>query len=316
MITLWELFCKVYDKQANDDMRNFLGSFIVDKWIIINKMKLFYTPMEKNTETVFKVFDEKRFEKFKHEDWQDIELSFSWWVITEFFKAETIHLMLPVNESEWVKDITTNFITYFLWPLARSKTIDDLYYMVIKQLANALWIYYDFHKRTIWFWVKPKSKFLIWNWKRISYSARTYSLEEVLKAEIKQWFVNKDIWDPSREYWYTHALREYAKFELTDWWKNILINWNRFNVVAATRWQWKTYFASLVAARALLDSRPWFWWRNYREIKYFVPNKEDVGTQVMEYIKSFLWDLVNFKLPHWKKAFEIKWNNYIKCNIK
>ena len=71
----------------------------------------------------------------------------------------------------------------------------------------------------------------------------------------------------------------------------------------------------MLAARALLDNRPGYWWRDYKEIKYFVPTKEDIWDNVMNYIKSFIWNLDSFKLPNWKKAFEFKWKYEIKCNI-
>lgn len=315
MITLNELSFHLYDKEANKDIRQFLWSFIIDTWLFKNKNKLFYNNDDRITESVFRVLDEKKFEKFKHEEWWDIEFEFWNWIITEFFWKNKFKIELPLNTDEWSKDITSNFITYYLWPLARHKNINDLYFNIVKHFINWLWIYYNFSTRKIWFWNKPRKKYLFSLWKKLQYSAKQYTLEEVLAAEIAQWFVNKEVWDVHRDYWYTHLLRQAAKFDLTNWWKRVLINWKKYNILATTRWQGKTYLAWLIAARWLLDSRPWFWWRQYREIKYFVPDKENIGTQVMEYIKSFIWDMATIKLPNWKKAFEFKWSTYVKCNI-
>lgn len=315
MITLNDLNFDRYDAECNNQIKQLLGSIIVDRWLLRNKQKLFYNESDKHTESIFKVLDEKKFTKFNPELMQFIQLEFDWWIVKEFFEKDKFSIELPINDSPKAKDITENVIAFFLWPLAKWRVIDDLLFLILKHLFNALWIRYCFETKTIWFWPKARRSYLRDSkWFKINFKATASTLEEVLNAEISQWFVNPEIWDPHRQFWYTHLLRQHAKFELTEWWKKVLINWKRYNVVAATRWQGKTYKACLIAARWLLDTRPWFWWRTYREIKYFVPNKEDVGTQVMEYLKSFIWDLANVKLPNKKKAFEF-WKYEIKCNI-
>jgi hypothetical protein len=177
-----------------------------------------------------------------------------------------------------------------------------------------LWIYYSKEYKVIWLWKKFNNWFTINSWKRVTWKISEKSLEDILQREIEQWFTNKDIWDPNREYWFTHLLRQHAEFRLTKWARNILFNWTRYNIIAASRGQWKTFLASFVAVRWLLDPRRWFWWRNFKYIKIFVPDKELIWNQILDYMKSLIWSMADFKLKNWKKAFEFSWFN-IKCNI-
>ena len=315
MITLQELNNKFISKKQNEDIRLLLSSIIIDRWLLKNKQKLFYNEIDKQTLDNFRVIDDKLFTSFKPKEMKVFKFYPDWWIIKEFFDNKPFSIELPVCESENKKVLRNDMIMkYFLWPLAKSKTIDDLLFIILKNIITVLWLYYDEDNREIWFWVKQVSeKVKIWN-KYFKYKVKETTLEEVLQAEIDQWFVNKQVWDPDRDYAYTHMLRLYAKFKLFNWSKNVLIDWKKYNVLATSRAYWKTFFWAFVWARWLLDSRPWFWWRNYREIKIFVPNKEDIGMQYMTYIKSMIWNLKSVKLESWMKAFEF-WTWSIKCNI-
>lgn len=316
MITLNDINHWFISNALNEDIKRLIWSIIIDRWLLKNKHKLFYNEFDKWTETVFRVIDEKKFEKFKPEKFWRLQLKYEDWLIKEFFWSESFILELPINDNVWAKDITAVVTEHFLWTLAKERLIDDLLFIILKQIFSTVWVYYTNETRVIWFWTKQRKKYAIdpITKKRINIWVTHMSLEDVLDSEIKQWYINKKIWDKYRWLAYTHLLREHAKFRLTHWWRSVLINWRKYNIIAASRGQGKTYMASYIACRWLLDEREWFGWRNYREIKYFVPNKEDVWTQVMEYIKSFIWDLASFKLESWKKAFEF-WKYSVKCNI-
>jgi len=51
-------------------------------------------------------------------------------------------------------------------------------------------------------------------------------------------------------------------------------------------------------------------------IRVFVPDKEDIGDQAMQYLEDLVGDLVDFRLPNGKKAIEISRSKYSAvCNI-
>lgn len=316
MISLQELKNPYYSHDQNEAIKAFLGALIIDKGIIQNKQKLFYDEWDTQTEDIFRVLDEKLFKKFKTIKWSHIQFDPDAGLVKEFFNNEPFVFKLPICPWPNKKDITEAFTKLFLWPLVKAKAIDDLVYIIFRNVISLLWVYWNAEEKVVWFWVKQKTDAVrLWNkWKNVKFDTFEITLEEVLEAELLQWFVNKEIWDPHRWYAYTHLLRQHAKFRLTTWAKSSIINWKRYNVLACTRWQWKTFLASLMAVRALLDPSPWFWGREFQEIRYFVPEKEDIGDQVMTYIKSFIWDIRNHKLPSGQKAFEIS-RFWIKCNI-
>lgn len=314
MLDLWELRHPVYDKKQNEAIRVFIWSFILDRWLHKNKFKLFYNQIDKQTEKHFRVLDEKYFQKYNPKIFKDISFTLDNWIVKEFYDNKTFILNLPIVENKTSKNMTEIFQHSFLRHLVKARKIDDIAYHVFYSVIRILWIYYDAENWYVWFWDKPVKKYIFTNWKKVKLDVFDLSLEDVLRAEVDQWFINKEIGDPHRKYAYTHLLRQHAKFRLTTWAKKLLINRTKYNIVAASRWNWKSYLAAYIAIRWLLDPRPWFGWRNYREIKFFVPNTENVWGQIFEYINSLIWDIKWFKLKSWKKAFEM-WKNYIKCNI-
>lgn len=315
MIELKDLNNPYVHKNQNEDIRIFLSSIIVDRWLLKNSNKLFYNETDKLSLDNFRVIDDKLFKKFKPKEFKIFQFEPEWWLIKEFFNNKPFQIELPVCTWEWAKAIRRDIVMkYYLWPLAKWKIIDDILFTILKNIVSVLWLYYNQETRVVWFGDKQlRQRVKIWN-KVFKYKVKDITLEEVLSSEVSQWFVNKEIWDENRDYWYTHLLRQHAQFKLFNWSKTVLINRNKYNVLATSRSYWKTFFAAFVWARWLLDSRPWFAWRRYREIKIFVPNKEDIGNQYMTYIKSMIWDMKWIKLENWLKAFEF-WTWSIKCNI-
>jgi len=312
MITLSDVNNSFSSKEVNDAIRSFLWSMISDRSVIQSKQKLFYSEVDKHTEDIFRVVDEVRFKKYKPDVIKDIRFDPEWWVIKEFFNNKPFTLNLPIVE--W-KDITRNVTQFYLSVMAKERILDDLTYTIIKNLFNLLWVYYDSEKKLVWFWWKQKQK-RVMSWSVVWINIKDVSLEWVLDSEIEQWYTNKVIGDPDRWYAYWHLLRKHAWFKLFNWAKKVIMNWKKYNIVWASRSQWKTYFAALIAARELLSTKPWFGGRPYREIKYFVPEKSNIWDQAMQYIESLLWDLLFKKLDNGKRLFDIsRAKQEIKCNL-
>ena len=316
MINLQDLHNPFMNWRSNTAIRQFIAWIIIDRWLLKNNKKLFYNEQDKITYDNYRVIDDKMFLNYKPKAYKVFQLAPDWWIIKEFFDNRPFQMELPVCTSPNAKILRKDMLLkYFIWPLAKEKIIDDLLFTILKSLVWVIWIYIDYETLEIWFfnWPTKDWKALI-SKKWVNFRVKDVSLEEVLWAEIEQGFINKTVWDENRDYAYTHLLREHAKFKLFNWSKNVLINWRKINVLATSRSQWKTFFWAFIGARGLLDTRPWFGWRHYREIKIFVPNKEDIWNQYMTYIKSMIWDMRHIKLENWSKAFEIgTWS--IKCNI-
>jgi len=315
MITLQELTNTYISKKQNEDIRMFIASIITDRWLLRNSKKLFYNEADRQTVDNFRVVDDKLTQKYKPKDYKIFQFEPDGWIVREFFDNKPFQLELPICISDNSKRIRNDMLLkYFLWPLAKERIIDDLLFIIVRNIISLVWVYYDEEKREIWFWTKAENWKALAHKKFINYKVKDITLEEVLNSEVEQWFVNTVIWDEHRNYAYTHLLRRHAEFKLFNWSKNVLINWKKYNLLATSRSYGKTFLWAFIWARWLLDWRLWFWWRKYREIKIFVPNKEDIGNQYMTYIKSMIWDIRNIKLENWLKAFEFNtWS--IKCNL-
>ena len=90
----------------------------------------------------------------------------------------------------------------------------------------------------------------------VTVKVKDITLEEVLNSEIEHGYVNQSVGDPLRQYAYGHMLRKHAGFKLFEWSKNVMIKWNRYNVVATSRGQGKTYLAAEISALELLKDAP------------------------------------------------------------
>lgn len=313
MLSLSEFSNASISHKSNEDYKKLLGSFVVDRWVLKNNHKLFYSEADLQVYDVFRVLDESYFKKFKPTEFKKIEFKYEKGMIKEFFDNKPFVLDLPICRSG--KDITDNFIQHFLGPMAKERMIDDILFSIIKTICNSVWVYYDSKSWSIGFWpTNRKSSVQTWD-VRTKFEVLEINLEDVLFAEVKQGYINTKIWDKDRQYAYSHMLRAHAKFNLFNWSKRVIINWTKYNIIAASRTQGKTYFASLIAARELLKEWTWFWGRPYREIKYFVPDKSNIGEQALTYIESLLGNLLDKKIDG-KPAFEInRAKQIIKCNI-
>jgi len=299
----------------------FLSWFIYDKWVIMNDVKIYWDKSDYILEDE-KVISPEIFSDYNSTEYRNIKLEFKDFFLQEFFWKNKLTFSLPIHNAKdheqlKVKADTLTFVNHYLWCIAKERNIDDLIYNILKKVVKKIWVIYDVETKTVKFASFPKGKKYAHGMESWYSIEDKISLEDVLEAEIKQWYVNQSIWDKNRQFAYSHLLRAHAKFKLFEWSKSVLLNWKKYNVIAATRWQGKSYLAAKLVARELLNPKPWYGGRNYREIKYFVPNKEDIGNQVMDYIESMLWTLIDYKIPsNWKPAFEINRRWFmIKCNI-
>jgi len=312
MITLKEIRNWFIDHTQNESIRAFVGAMICDRGILQSQKKLFYNEIEKQTWDIFRVIDESYFKKYKPTELKRIQFEPDRGVIKEFFDNKAFTLDLPIVEG---KDITKPFIQHFLWALAKHRIIDDLLYTIINNIVSTLGVNYDHETKRVGFGSGQRSTKIKSGKVFTNIKVKDISLEEVLNSEILQGYVNKDIGDPNREYAYAHLLRAHASFILFGWAKKIFINWKRYNIVAASRGNGKTMLAAMVAVRELLKPWKWFGWRNYRAIKYFVPDKANIGDEAMQYMESLLGDLLHKKV-NGKPIFELQRSKFtIKCNL-
>lgn len=302
-----------WTKSMHQAWIEFIAWLISDKNQIINWKKIFWDISDYILEQD-KVISSEYFNQYKVNTYKHFNVRFNDSFLKEFFWHNKAIFFLPyekkqLSQKPMDKFYTKTIILDYLCVLAKERNIDDLVFNILKKLITKIWLVY----------VEDINSFAF-SFENVSsiedLEPDEIELEDVLDAEIKQWYVNKRIWDKNREYAYTHALRKHAEFKLFWWSKSVIVNWKKYNVIATSRWQWKSYLAAMLVSRELLNPNPWYGWRKYRDIKYFVPNKEDIGNQVMDYIESMLWDMVNHKLPNWLKAFDInrKWF-MVKCNI-
>lgn len=306
----WKLKFKLRtsDKQMQC-MVSLLSSMTNDRTLLFSKNKFF----------IFNKTDDD----YKYViDWEQIQstdiLKFTnykielFWLYEQLFNKKEMFVSAPILK-EW-EDITKEFKDLFL-QLVKLWYIDDMSYQAYLLLLYSWKVLFNW--KHIWFnFIEDKWKKLFWKWIVSKFSKfDSFELEDVLDAEVLQWFVNEEIWDPNRWYWYTHLLRKHAKFFTTKWFRNVLINWKKINVIYASRSNWKTYDSAFIVWRALLNKKPWFWWRPYREIKYFVPNKDWIWENFFRYVKAILWQLIDVKV-NWKKLFKINEADFsIECTL-
>ncbi len=317
MLTLKDIDIGFLPSPVNRAFRKFCWSFINDRSLIKEKQKLFYTESDRSSETVFRVVDEVYQKQYVSPEWKRVKFEVTDGVIKEMFWDKPLILDVPFLASG--KDYTSEFQKHWLRSMAQSGIIDDLLYVFIRNISTSLWVFYHPELDVIAFgYPKWEKKVHLWRKQGGSMGmikSSDASLDEILDVEISQWFVNTEIGDPKRQFWYTHLLRAHAMFRLFTWARKALIHWNKYNVIATSRWQGKTFLAALIVARELFSQKPWYWGRRYRNIKYFVPDKQNIGEEVMRYIESLLWDLTKKKF-NGKPIIEINRKWYIiKCNI-
>ncbi len=124
MLSLSELTNSYISHKSNEDYKKFLWSIIVDRGILKNNRKLFYTDADLQVYDIFRVLDESYFKKFKPTEWKKIEFNYDKGMIKEFFDNKSFTLELPICRNG--KDITDVFVQYFLGPMAKERMIDDI----------------------------------------------------------------------------------------------------------------------------------------------------------------------------------------------
>ena len=68
----------------------------MDRGILKNNKKLFYTDADLQVYDIFRVLDESYFKKFKPLEWKKIELNYDKGMIKEFFDNKPFTLDLPI----------------------------------------------------------------------------------------------------------------------------------------------------------------------------------------------------------------------------
>jgi len=244
------------------------------------------------------------------------------WILTEFFWETDSYLMLPkMHDTSSVIEIDSNTILrYFIKELVKWWYLSDKYYLTISPILKTFKLWYNTKTNRIWFLesnsIKKKSfrwldKKMLWTLSSVEH----ITLEQVLDKEISMWYTNKDIWDPHRKFAYTHSLRTYSNYFLLQWTRRVIMNWKKINVVAASKWSGKSFYAAELCAAELLKSWKGFGWRKKRQIKYFVPDLQNVWSSVMDYMEWFLWDLTRTKV-NWESVIKINRSKYeITCTL-
>lgn len=309
-----KLYCS---KKVLSDVTALLSSMSWDRNLLFNINKFFI--VDKKDKDIELTIDKILVDKTVYWTLSNFKLELNW-LSKELFNKSSINVQIPFL-SKW-KDITDIFRDSFR-QVVRLQYLDDMAYQAYMILISMSKVLHDWKK--IWFFFETdidiNASIMKHNWTRNiriksnKLKFRSLDLEDVLMAEIEQWFVNKDVWDPNRSWGFTHLLRQHAKFHMTKWFRNVLVNRNKINVIFASRASWKTYNAAYIVCRALLNTKEWYGWRWYREIKYFVPNKDQIWENFFRYCKSLLWSILDIKL-NWKKVFRIdETNSIIECTL-
>ncbi len=158
------------------------------------------------------------------------------WIIEEIYQKKEIIIKLPILE-QW-RDVTRMFREYLI-KLTKAWILSDFQYTLYWIFAKTWQVF--LHEWKYWFKFEyDKEKRMFDKEKKVSFViVKEVDLEDLLLSEIEQWYINKDIWDPLRWFWYTHLLRQHANFKAFNWFKRVLVNWKKINVVISSRWVWK-----------------------------------------------------------------------------
>jgi len=316
MITLRDIKYdkEIWDKQYFEAIKSFVWAFRADVDEIVSTRSLMYPEGTDLESTLVKMLDKTIWKKYPIKNTIVARYKVNW-LLKEFYWENDINMSLPriTDNNIMIKVNIDKILKFFIKPLVKSWYISDKYYLVIAPLLKTFPLWCTWRTNNIWFIdksVKKLTKVDLIN------SISDISLEDILKKELEQWYTNKDIWDPNRSYAYAHSLRSNSNYYLLQWSRRVIMNWWKINVVAASKWSWKSYYAAHLCSKELLKEWTWFWWRRIRQIKYFVPDLSNVGSSVMDYMEWFLYWLRDKKLPNGKPLIEIQASKYtIKCNL-
>ncbi len=237
--------------------------------------------------------------------WDSLDIELLWWWMRD-------------KNYESINDVISK---YYLYPFFEDKwTISD----------NILYMWNDLFKNiriqlisddniNMYFGRKPMDMFQIWDEIPFAFEYYTnYSRDKLLEAEIKLWYINSIIWDKTRWMWYTHLLRANVWEYMTMPAKAIelILGWSKFNMYLTSRKQGKTSFWADRIVAELLSEKRWYGMRKSRRIKFFTDNASSIWNEVMQFIKDFLWDLVDQEIRPWLKYFDIKESRQeVICNL-
>lgn len=233
--------------------RQLFSAIIIDKKVMKEKWILFADSLD----------TQKVINSSIANDW-----NFEWWAYEDItLKGAAGQLVMPSIKfkypsidisKKWVVSITRYFKnnTIINYWVAKS-LIDDEAYSIIKEFLKTFDILYN--PNTLAIWLNPRF------WK--SSGMPSVSLESLLKAEIKQGYINEQIGDKAREYSYTHMLRRNLGLNFQSWQKDLIHNWKQYNFIAGSRRSWKTYTSAYIAYREFYRVGSGYWDRN-RQVLY------------------------------------------------
>jgi len=314
----------IWDKKYFNALKHFLASFKWDIDEIVWSRELMY-----KEGTDMDALDKKTLDRdLAHYYWAKYLFRVNFkveWLLKEFYWEEDTYMMLPkIMKSSNVKQISSETILkYFIKELVKWWYLNDKYYLIVAPLIRAFPLWYNSKLWRVWFIEEDvkkitKGSYKLWNytWRQWQLTAEwLISLEDLLSKEISLWYVNKNIWDPNRDLAYTHSLRQSAWYSMFEWSKKVLMSWNKINVVAASKGSGKSYFAAELCAAELFKEKKWFGWRKIRQIKYFVPDLNNVWSDVMNYMEWFLIEFTRKKID-WIPVIKInKSKHEITCSI-
>lgn len=323
MITLKDIEYNtfIWDRDYFKAIQEFLWAFKWDIDEILWSHSLMYKEWTDIYQSDKRVIDKDLWVKYWNAYTFRVEFKCEW-ILAEFFWDTWSYMLLPKmhNTSNVVKINSETILRYFIKDLVKEWYLTDKYYLIIWPLLKTFKLWYNTRLKKIWFleetlWWK---KLYRTSWQKILWTLSTtthVTLEEVLDKEISLWYINKDIWDPNRKFAYTHSLRKHCEYFLLQWTRRVIMTWNKINVVAASKWSGKSFYAAELCANELLKAGKWFWWRKKRQIKYFVPDLQNVWSSVMDYMEWFLWWLTRTKV-NWESVIKINRSKYeITCSL-
>lgn len=326
MITLKDIKHNSFagDRDYFKAMQEFLGAFKWDVDEIIGSHSLMY-----KEGTDLSAWDKKTLDK---------ELAERYWskylfratfkvdgLLKEFFWQEDSYILLPkiINSKNVEKINPDTILKVFIKELVKWWYLNDKFYLTIAPILRAFPLGYNSKTKKIWFLeeeIRTSSKHAYKlgmngtsQWKlSVTWDI---SLEDLLAKELELGWRNTMIWDPHRDFAYTHSLRAVAWYNIFPWSRKVIMDWNKINVVAASKWSGKSYFAAELCAAELFKEKGWFGWRKIRKIKYFVPDLNTVWSDVMDYMEWFLIEFTRKKV-NWEPIIKINKSKYeIVCTI-
>lgn len=250
--------------------RQFLGSFMIDKQIL-KQGKPFYN--NKNGKNMDRTLLEDYGRNFDAWEWKEIGIKIkgaAGQLISNELRIEYPHIDFQKGEQI---DLFFRDSVLIRWAV-KNKLIDDETLSMLRGILMPFHIMYDKANKRVGLYPKEKSLAL----------SDSYDVRQVLDKEIELWYVNKEIWDRTMQFGYTHILRRNLELSLQSWQRRLLFNWKQFNYVAGSRRIGKTYTSAYIAKRELYR-KGWGYWKRERQI-IFVTVSEEKMWQPLQYLMS------------------------------